>query len=798
MRLNCLYTIYLMSCFNDVAGLFGLDRDTALMAILVGDGALGTRTTLYEPAREMFLTMPFVNKRISYDDNQESILKLDNGIILAPQLAGSDQWKKAMAIFYAGLDESNRLPVVRRSACAEDGEQIYDQARVNYDLTINRAESRYGRKSFNLWKVFIAGSARRKDSMIEGLITDLDKSESKNHRVYRNRQYDIRPKKAFSKDTFCFCLSTEKYRAHVIDKGEVRPDMWVMDDVPMNYYANAKMNPSIVQRDVLGYPTDAIDSYISDNQAITDAFNGKVKSIVNIENITLGRNDDPDTYFTINEDNLPSLNFRKKTPHWIHVDLSKSSCSTGISMCFISDIENMGGSLQARYQVPLCASIIPGNNLEIRADKVRAFIKMLRDTYHYNIAGVSFDSYNSIESIQQLTDAGFNTVEISTVRTIKPYEDLKMAILSKRIQIAENEVAEKECKQLESETMGERETVICPATGCFTGDTRVALADGTCPSFEELLERDKQGEELFVYSIDNEGMSIQSACSPRVTKYTDELVEVMLDNFQVIRCTPEHRFMTLNGDWIQAQNITPEISLMPLYRSITHKGAKNGGIDYERVWCPVREERFYTHRLAKGLPTSEYVVHHLDHNKTNNNPTNLEIMSPRDHHLYHINESWERKEDKMRLGYQEHLNNGGGTVHSERMKALWDSGKFRPRKKECLIDGCEVLANARGLCGAHYQKARREKTLPYRYAKQKNHKALHVKRLKLKEPVPVYDLSVPATQNFALAAGVVVHNSKDIADTLAGCTTFANQSVYFAQLRLEFQRTKISSFKYIE
>lgn len=39
---------------------------------------------------------------------------------------------------------------------------------------------------------------------------------------------------------------------------------------------------------------------------------------------------------------------------------------------------------------------------------------------------------------------------------------------------------------------------------CFTGDTRIALADGTNPTFLEAINRVKAGEKLFGYSVDNE------------------------------------------------------------------------------------------------------------------------------------------------------------------------------------------------------------------------------------------------------------------------------------------------------
>ena len=46
---------------------------------------------------------------------------------------------------------------------------------------------------------------------------------------------------------------------------------------------------------------------------------------------------------------------------------------------------------------------------------------------------------------------------------------------------------------------------------------------------------------------------------------------------------------------------------------------------------------------------------------------------------------------------------------------------------------------------------------------------LDVKTLYCVEPVPVYDITVPEYNNFLLECNVIVHNSKDIADAVAGC-----------------------------
>ena len=50
--------------------------------------------------------------------------------------------------------------------------------------------------------------------------------------------------------------------------------------------------------------------------------------------------------------------------------------------------------------------------------------------------------------------------------------------------------------------------------------------------------------------------------------------------------------------------------------------------------------------------------------------------------------------------------------------------------------------------------------------KLKNHKVVSVERVH--KPCRVYDLEIEDNHNFALDAGIFVHNSKDLADSLAG------------------------------
>ena len=101
--------------------------------------------------------------------------------------------------------------------------------------------------------------------------------------------------------------------------------------------------------------------------------------------------------------------------------------------------------------------------------------------------------------------------------------------------------------------------------GCFTGDTKIKLLDGTEKSFAELAEL--SADEVFhVYSVNADGrIVVGEGRHSRITRQGAELVEVTLDNGERIRCTPDHRFLLRSGVYKEAQSLTPQDSLMPGY-----------------------------------------------------------------------------------------------------------------------------------------------------------------------------------------------------------------------------------------
>ncbi|NJD51664.1 MAG: DNA topoisomerase (ATP-hydrolyzing) subunit B [Candidatus Methanoperedens sp.] len=195
------------------------------------------------------------------------------------------------------------------------------------------------------------------------------------------------------------------------------------------------------------------------------------------------------------------------------------------------------------------------------------------------------------------------------------------------------------------------------AGGCFSGETLVALADGRSLSFKEIIAEQADGKEHFCYTIRNDGkIGLERIINPRKTKANTKVMKVTFDNGETIACTPDHLFMMRDGSFKPIEDITPDDSLMPLYRKfsdIKEPGITIGG--YEMVLDPLNDRWIFTHMLAdwynrwKGIYREDEGdhCHHTDFNKLNNNPTNIKRLYREDHlqlHRKHVEKTLHRED----------------------------------------------------------------------------------------------------------------------------------------------------------
>ena len=107
---------------------------------------------------------------------------------------------------------------------------------------------------------------------------------------------------------------------------------------------------------------------------------------------------------------------------------------------------------------------------------------------------------------------------------------------------------------------------------CFSGDTRVALANGKSVTFRKMVKLAASGRRFFGYGFHKtHGAVVTELVAPRLVETGSNLVRVTLDSGEIVDCTPDHKFLTRDRKYKKAENLKEGDSLMPLYRTIEGK-----------------------------------------------------------------------------------------------------------------------------------------------------------------------------------------------------------------------------------
>ena len=137
---------------------------------------------------------------------------------------------------------------------------------------------------------------------------------------------------------------------------------------------------------------------------------------------------------------------------------------------------------------------------------------------------------------------------------------------------------------------------------CLHPDTKINLLDGTIPTVKELKERFDNGEELWVYSTDENGdFKPGKVSNVFITKKTTKFIRIYLDNDKYIDTTPDHLYLKRDGNYIEAQDLQVGDSLMP-----NHSVVK---IEYITLEEPIEVYDITVDKYSNFLVDSSVILH---------------------------------------------------------------------------------------------------------------------------------------------------------------------------------------------
>lgn len=332
--------------------------------------------------------------------------------------------------------------------------------------------------------------------------------------------------------------------------------------------------------------------------------------------------------------------------------------------------------------------------------------------------------------------------------------------------------------------------------GCFTGDTTVPTMDGAHRRLDELTRTDP----FLVWAVSPAHRIMAATAAARLTRRDAELVRVILDNGESVRCTPDHRFMLRDGSFREARDLRANDSLMPFYSKSDEDGYMLVSQPYsgrwQRAhWIVARSGALGTIPRFDGQRT---IIHHKNFNESDNRPENLEFMGDRDHASYHRllverNTHWQSEDFETKRvaalrakaetpeGHKYFAERGTKNLrkymaerHDHFVASVAGNGKRgspflsaynrseQGRRKSAEVASREYVCPHCGKVGKggfffpnHIARCHDGASAP------NNHKVVSVETLSEREDV--YCLTVPGYENFALSCGVFVHNCGMIA-----------------------------------
>lgn len=452
-----LYQLYVADCFDWPQDMFQLSRPTELVFMFLSIKPSTAEKVLYKPFRQYFESMPFTAKYIEYDKDITSELRLNNNKTVR---FGSANVNSLIghAIMSGAIDEINFFARVEKSKQTPDG-GTFDQADLVHKTLLNRRESRFTSAGPNPGLICVSAQTKYKGDFTDRRIEQIKKNNEKNVLYYREKRYEVVPKERLSHDaegnlvTFQILVGTDEYPTRIIDEHSkyALPPRATVLDIPMTYYDTFKRDPEHGLREIVGIATNAITPFIPQRHKIHEAAAAwtarEQKEWTTQSNYVLNE------YNTLSEVGMPVIipeNLPKDgKPRFVHVDLAVSSDRCGIGICHIDGYVEVGGERLPYYVVDWVVTLEPDSLNQVDIAEVRRWVVDLKLKHGLDIARVSYDGYQSTESVQMIRKLGINSLNISVDKTLEPYEVLREGVYTNRVAMPDNDLLKSELAGLE-------------------------------------------------------------------------------------------------------------------------------------------------------------------------------------------------------------------------------------------------------------------------------------------------------------------------------------------------------------
>ena len=432
------YQLYLLSCYTNPQRSFGLDPASEIVFIFQSINAKLAKAVDYERFKSMIQGSTYFKEHFPFDKSILSELRFPNRVIVKP-VSGQETGAIGQNVIGGIIDEMNFMAVVENSKNGDGGS--YDQAMALYNSIARRRQSRFMKGGRMPGLLCLVSSKRYPgqftDKKTEEALAQIDKYGKTNIYIYDKRVWDVKPPGSFTGKWFQVFCGDAFRKPYVIETEEQleqvsADDAHLLLSVPVEYLTEFDKDILNALRDIGGVSTLASCPFILNRDSITNAMR---KDHIAFSQMAVD--------FVRTKLQIHAKEFYKPhLPRFAHIDLAITGDSAGVCVGTVTGFKPMvqgDGTVELLPEIWIDAvlEVTPPKNGEILFYKIREVLYALTKL-KLNLKWVSFDQFQSRDSMQLLRQKGYIVGYQSVDRTTVPYDFVKNALYDGRLSIPDH------------------------------------------------------------------------------------------------------------------------------------------------------------------------------------------------------------------------------------------------------------------------------------------------------------------------------------------------------------------------
>lgn len=426
--------LYELSCYKNVAGLFGLMSNTMTAFLYFSLTKYQAERSGFAQLRSIIDGIPYFKERFQRNKYRNSTLDFPENIRLFYGSSTADMI--GMNVISAIIDEANFF------GDSSGSEVDLGSVEELYNSVLSRTSSRFTSNGVNNSLNLVISSSTFKTSLTSKL---YDKSlTDPSIRYARARLWDIKPQGTYKNEYFYVFAGNDKFDPFIIndtvdlctklgislDPSLSLPEAisklsqeyrLLIDEVPIDFRHIYENNIIQGLQDFSGMSVSSTGKLFSSRSTFESCIDESIKPLFTKSEFTVETNNDEPyncVQYYLNGIDFP----HKECPRYMHIDIGVANDAYGISSCYKYGNKIIDGVEVPEYFYDFSLRIVPpAPPKRVSIDRCHQFILYMRDVLGLKIGLISFDQFQSEASRQFLSEHGFNVKYQSVDKTDTAY-----------------------------------------------------------------------------------------------------------------------------------------------------------------------------------------------------------------------------------------------------------------------------------------------------------------------------------------------------------------------------------------